>query len=592
MQTAKFDTLIRNGLIVDGTGGPKRYGDIGITDGRIVAVGRLADAEADEVIDAEGKIVAPGHVTAHAHHDAQLFWDPYCSNSGQHGVTTILNANCGFSIAPVRPADRERTMLMLSTTEQIPVEQQRSALPWDWETFPEFMERVRALPKGVNIMTYLPLNPLLVYVMGIDGAKSRRPTADEMAQMHRLINEAMDAGAVGISMSVMGMEGNSHVDFDGTAMPTDALHDDDVVEIARAVVERGEGIIQMLSQIQQYGNRPLSERVARMAKGSGARVIHNAFIPHDALPDASYDDRAWIDGLREEGLDITAGALINRGWVEAGVRELDTSAGQMAAVRELTACRTDEDMLRLFSDPDFVKRYSAEYDALTNVSGSASVGGQIVIDVGGVPELEQFLGQSLDEIAQQTGKSPIATLCDLAVRTNLKVQFKSGIWAAADPSQLQHLLASAGIASGVSDGGAHTKAFANGHYATEMLIWLVREEKCYSIEEMHHQLSLKVARSILLEDRGAILPGFWADLLIYDLDELYYDRTRYNIVHDMPNGDWRRDANAGGYSRILVNGITTFANDATTGATPGQVVRVTSDLGEGEIAPARVLEPA
>mgnify|MGYP001022704925 CR=1 FL=1 len=165
-------------------------------------------------------IVAPGHVTQHAHYDAQVFWDPYCSNSGENGVTTILNANCGFSIAPVRPKDRERTMLMLSTTEQVPVEQQRT-LAWDWETFPQFLERLRRLPKGVNVMSFLPLNPLLVYVMGIDAAKSRRPTAAEIAEMRALIHEAMDHGAAGISMSVMGFEGNSHLDFDGSPMPTD-----------------------------------------------------------------------------------------------------------------------------------------------------------------------------------------------------------------------------------------------------------------------------------------------------------------------------------------------------------------------------------
>jgi N-acyl-D-aspartate/D-glutamate deacylase len=149
-------------------------------------------------------------VTQHSHYDVALFWDPYCSNSGENGVTTVVNANCGFGVAPVRPRDIERTMQMLETTEQIPVAHQRSALPWDWESFPEYLARVERLRKGVNVLTYLPLNPLLVYVMGIDAAKTRRPTAAEMAEMHRLINEAMDAGAIGISMSAMGIEADAH----------------------------------------------------------------------------------------------------------------------------------------------------------------------------------------------------------------------------------------------------------------------------------------------------------------------------------------------------------------------------------------------
>src|SRR5579871_3541238 len=175
-----FDTIIGGGRIVDGTGSPAYYADVGITDGRIAAIGNLARARASRRIDARGRIVAPGHVNQHSHYDVALFWDPYCSNAGENGVTTVVNANCGFSVAPVRSRDIECTMQMLETTEQIPVSHQRAALPWDWESFPEYLDRVRQLRKGVNVLTYLPLNPLLVYVMGVEAAKTRRPTAAEM----------------------------------------------------------------------------------------------------------------------------------------------------------------------------------------------------------------------------------------------------------------------------------------------------------------------------------------------------------------------------------------------------------------------------
>ena len=176
-------------------------------------------------------------------------------------------------------------MRMLSTTEQIPVAHQRAALPWDWETFPEYLARVEQLPKGVNILSYLPLNPLLVYVMGLEAAKTRRPTAEEMAEMHRLINEAMDAGAVGISMSAMGADGNSHLDCDGTPMPTDVADHETILEIGRAVAARGEGLIQLLSHVIVYGDRTLSERMAEMARGSGARVFHHSFLTSDMMPE-------------------------------------------------------------------------------------------------------------------------------------------------------------------------------------------------------------------------------------------------------------------------------------------------------------------
>jgi N-acyl-D-amino-acid deacylase len=181
----RFDTIITGGRIIDGTGAPSFHADIGIRDGRIAHVGNLAGARADSVIDAAGKIVAPGHVNQHSHYDVALFWDPYCSNAGENGVTTVVNANCGFGIAPVRAADRERAMAMMETTEQIPVAHQRAALPWDWETFPQFLARLDAMPKGVNVATYLPLNLVLIWVMGIDAAKTRAPTRRNCARSTR-----------------------------------------------------------------------------------------------------------------------------------------------------------------------------------------------------------------------------------------------------------------------------------------------------------------------------------------------------------------------------------------------------------------------
>lgn len=568
----RFDTLIRNGRIVDGTGAAPSKGDIGIIGGRIAAVGALAGAQAGEVIDASGRIVAPGHITQHAHYDAAVFWSPHCMDSGEHGVTSILNANCGFSIAPVRTADRERTMLMLSTTEQIPVEQQRLALPWSWETFPEYVEVLRSLPKSVNVMTYIPLNPLMIYVMGVDAAKTRRPTREEIEEMHRLINEGMDAGAVGLSMSVMGVDGNSHVDFDGSPMPTDAMHDDDVVEICRALVDRGEGIIQMLAKIFHYGNPGLTEKVARAAKGSGVRVIHNIFLAIDGMEDMITQDLEWLDGLRAEGLDVAAATLLHAGWVEAGIRDLDTAAGQLWGVRKIIGCQSDDQIRELLRDPEFVRKFDEDYRANGPGNGAGGLEGQIIIDLGDEKELQPYLGRTLAEIAQETGQSVVAVLCDLALRSNLELQLKSLPYSSTDGRLGARLLAHPAVSAGVSDGGAHTKAFSSGCYATDLIIRMVREQKVMTIEEMHYQLSYKVAQTLNLQDRGALLPGFWADIIIYDLDALYLDRSRHKVVNDMPGGDWRRLVDSGGYSRVLVNGVTTFVDGEETTAVPGQLI--------------------
>ncbi len=564
-----FDTLIKGGFVVDGTGAPGRYADVGITGGKIAAIGNLAGVDASEVIDAKGKIVAPGHITQHTHYDAALFWDPYCSNSGENGVTTVLNANCGFGFAPVRSADKDRVMGMMETTEQIPVAHQKAGMPWDWESFPEFLDRVKALPKGINVMTYLPVNPLMIYVMGVDAAKTRPPTKVELAEMHRLINEAMDAGALGISMSAMGALGNSHVDIDGSSMPTDAADPQTLLDIAQAVVDRGEGVIQILTQIAIFGMKDTTARMAELAKGTAVRVIHNVFLTSDLLPTMVDDDLAWLNSLRANGCDVTAGAQINRGWVEAGIRELDAAGGQLSAIREIVNCNSDDEVLALIAQPDFVARFEEQYASTGPSNGAAGIEGQIVISVGDSDEHAGCLGKTMAELGAAQGVSAIAAMLDLGVKTKLGLQMKSGLIGSTDTTQIMKLINHAGVIAGGSDGGAHTKSFGMGHYPTDLLIWLVREEGVMTLEAMHFQLSLKVARSMELYDRGALIPGFWADVLIYDLNDLYFDMDRYEIVHDMPGGDWRRKGKAGGYDKIMVNGIVTHERGEPTGAVPG-----------------------
>jgi N-acyl-D-amino-acid deacylase len=572
-----FDTIIKGGRVVDGTGSPAFYADVGIKDGRIAAVGALGTDIAAQVIDAKNKIVAPGHVSQHSHYDVALFWDPYCSNSGENGVTTVVNANCGFGVAPVRPRDIERTMQMLETTEQIPVSHQRAALPWDWESFPEYLARVKKLPKGVNVLSYLPINPLLVYVMGIDAAKTRRPTPAEMSKIHQLINEAMDAGALGISMSAMGEAGNSHVDFDGTPMPSDVLEHDVILDICAALVERGEGVIQLLSHLVVYGDRSLTERVLELAKGSGVSVVHNAFMTSDLMPDMMQHDLAWLDAQRAKGYDVTANALMNRGWIEAGMRQLDVSCGMLTGIRKITACNSDDEVLALIAEPNYQRDFVQEYAAKGPTNGANGLEGQIVLNVGEDPSLARHVGRTLGNIAGEEGRNVVEVMLDLARRSKLSLQLRSPQISSTDPRQALRMLSHGAIVVGGSDGGAHTKSFGMGHVATDLLIWLARESKLATLEEMHFHLGLKPARAVRLKDRGALLQGFWADILIYDLDSLHFDTQRYEIVHDMPNGDWRRKGRAGGYDYILVNGVVTHHQDLPTRATPGQFVAVCSD---------------
>src|SRR5262252_5310080 len=189
---ARFDRVIRGGMIVDGSRLPRFRGDIGIKDGLIAEIGQIGAGEADETIDAGGLIVAPGFVDLHTHYDAQLFWDPYCSISSWHGVTSIVIGNCGFGFAPVKSELRERSMLSMTRNEAIPFASMKAGMPWDWVTYPEFLDSVDRHPKAMNILPFIPLSPLLVWVMGLDDAKTgRRFTEKEEQEVRRLVNQAM-----------------------------------------------------------------------------------------------------------------------------------------------------------------------------------------------------------------------------------------------------------------------------------------------------------------------------------------------------------------------------------------------------------------
>ncbi len=197
---AEFDTLIKGGMVIDGSRSPRYRGDIAIKDGVIAEIGHIEAHRATKVLDADGMIVAPGFVDLHTHYDAQVFWDPYCSISSWHGITTVVIGNCGFGFAPVAPEARERSMLSMTRVEAIPLASMQAGMPWDWETFPEYMDSVERTPKAMNIVPYVPISPILISVLGLEDAKAGRlPTDAEHAEMCRLLNESMDAGACGWS---------------------------------------------------------------------------------------------------------------------------------------------------------------------------------------------------------------------------------------------------------------------------------------------------------------------------------------------------------------------------------------------------------
>ena len=575
---AEYDLIIRGGTVVDGTRLPRFLADVGIKDGRVRKIGRIRNATAGRTLDATGCVVAPGFVDLHTHYDAQIHWDPYCTISGWHGVTSLVLGNCGFGFAPVKPADRERSMMMMTRTEQIPYESMKEGMKWRWETFPEWLENLERLPKGVNIVSYVPVSPLMVYVMGMEAAKSRPATPAERKEMQRLLNEAMDAGACGFSIQRLGAH-SLQADFDGTPMPTDCMADEDVLALAEVLRDRDEGFIQIT---QAQGGDPIHEGddirsrdrafLEKLAEVAQRPILHNAIAVLDDVPNFHTSELDWVHACNERGLRIYGQGANVRTWFSFSLEHWNLYDSSPAWNHATQGNR--EDKLQKLSDPAIREQMRAEYKMLLSIGSGSIPENLTVATTPGHPELEKYVGRKISDIAKEDGKHPNDAMLDLAVAGDLKVVFRTGAATSYDAEKVGPLMNDPYMIAGVSDGGAHTKFFTGGSYTTDFLTWLVRDTGKVSLEEAHYHLSYLPAQAAGFVDRGFLREGAPADVVVYDLKTL--KRTpewEFETVHDFPANEWRRIQRSEGYRWTIVNGEITFEDGKCTGAMPGQLLR-------------------
>ena len=565
---ARYDTVIKNGLIVDGTRAPRYRGDLGIKDGRVAAVGRLSEQDAENVLDAGGCVVAPGVVDQHTHYEAQVFWDPHCTISGWHGVTTVVTGNCGFGFAPVRPEQRDRAMLTMTRVEAIPLASMQAGMPWDWTTFPEFLESINRTPKGVNVMCLVPLGPLLVWVMGLEEAKSgRNPTEEEMAELKRLLHEAMDAGACGWSAQRVPPEAGraSHRDFDGTAMPTDYMSDETALAFAEVLGERNAGFIEMSMMTGDVKHDAAHHEA--LATVSGRPVLYNVVVPQDQHPNRHRGALKWLEKCRQAGIPVYGQAVTTAVHYMMTLEDWNLF-DESDAWAEATTGTIAEKLVKL-ADPE---RRQALIDE-TKIIEAGVISGSIanlVIFKAEKPDLKQYVDKTVGEVAAEQGKHPVDAMLDLAVADDLKTSFyvepvNNSLELLAEVANYPYAL------FGVSDGGAHTKFLTAGRYPTEMICRLVRDNDIISLEEVHYRLSALPAYCAGLTDRGTLTQGAAADVIIYNLDELGVEPGE--IARDLPGDEWRRVQRATGYRYVLVNGEITFVDGEPTDTRPGRLLR-------------------
>ncbi len=569
---ADYDLVIKQGTIIDGLRTPRFVGDIGIQDGRIARIGSIPAGDGERVIDAQGLIVAPGVVDLHTHYDAQVFWDPYCTISAWHGVTSVVIGNCGFGLAPVAPEARDRAMLTLSRNEAISLESMQEGLPrpWPWESFPEFLDAVEATPKGVNMLSYVGLAPVMTYVMGLEAAKNRPATSDEKTEMAAILDDAMAAGACGWSTQWSG-ENGVQLDYDGTPMVTDTMAEEDLYIFAEVLGKRGEGFIQLTGDggKGKAEARRVQERIAEI---SGRPVIYNVLAlgvdQHGQATGDHNEVMQWMDDANARGRRIFGQAVtvpLGYQFTMEDWNLFDTSP----IWREATVGTLTEKAAKL-RDPERRQAMREEYDAGQH-RGAPFAGTIAQLTVEGVneQELDRFEGLTVAEIAEQESKHVVDAMLDV-VGDRLDTTFVTP-WQPIDMKEMKRVANSPFALPGTSDGGAHTKFLTLGTYPTYYLATLVRDNEIMDLEQAHWRLSAYPALAAGFRDRGWLREGAPADIIVYDLDRL--EVLPRETVHDMPAGSWRRIQRSAGYEWVLVNGEVTFANGECTSATPGKLLR-------------------
>jgi N-acyl-D-aspartate/D-glutamate deacylase len=450
-------------------------------------------------------------------------------------------------------------MLSMTAVEAIPTETLRAGLPWDWVTFPEYLDSIERTPLAVNVLPYLPLNPLLVWVLGIDAAKAgKRPTDDENREMARLLDEAMDVGACGWSAQCLGRPGEAdgrfpQGDFDGTPMPTDIMWPETRRALAQVLGERNSGFM-------QASGIPDAE-VEELVEISGRPFIWQAVVANGLT--MYYKNRLeWLRRCRERGLPVYGQAMTVDAPIHftlANDAILDRSP--LARVHGANGVGAK---LAVLADPAFRAELCSFQSTVFNTFPDMR------LHRAASERFAGFAGMRLGEIAAKVGGTAVDVLCDASIDDRLEAVFETQQFQAS-PEALKELVDDPFLIPGLSDGGAHLSFLTSGCYGTEYLARFVRDEAITTLEQAHWRLSGLPAHCAGFRDRGTIREGAAADLIVYDHDHLGYGDTEF--VHDLPAGQMRTISRATGYRYTLVNGEITIEDDRQTDVMAGSLLR-------------------
>jgi N-acyl-D-aspartate/D-glutamate deacylase len=567
---ADYDLVIRGGEIHDGHGGAAITGDVAVKDDRIVAVGRVAGAGAEE-IDAKGKVVTPGFIDIHTHYDGQATWEHRMAPSSNHGVTSVVMGNCGVGFAPCRPDQHEMLIELMEGVEDIPEVVMAEGLPWNWETFPEYLNALSQRRLDIDVAAQLPHSAVRIYVMGERGARLEPPTTEELKHMQRLTAEAVRAGALGVSTS----RNMFHRSKAGSLAPSLHSEEDELQALAAGLRDADAGVFQIIPDV-------LGE--ADVEFGLMRRLAHTAQRPlsFSLVQMPTGNPETWRNYLRhleranQEGLQIKAQVFPRPVGVLFG---LDLSFHPFSlhpSFKPLLGLPLAE-KVKAMRDPTLRAQLLAEHPEDTNpVSVKTANSFRFAYEMGDPPNYEPDPSEMIQHQAALRGLTPHEYVYDLLLKDEGRaILFQPGSnYRDGDLAAVREMAAHQHTVLGLGDGGAHYGMICDASFPTSFLQNWVRDAKSAEkvpLEQAIKALTSEPAAAVGLRDRGRLAAGYKADINLIDIDKLRLHAP--HVAYDLPAGGRRLRQGADGYEMTLKGGQITYREGQHTGALPGRLVR-------------------
>ena len=561
----QYDLVIRDGTVIDGSGLPRYRADVGVVRGKVARIGRIRDS-AKEVIDAYGHVVAPGFVDGHTHMDAQIAWDPLGTGACWHGITRVVMGNCGFTLAACGESEKHLVIRNLERAEDISAEAMDAGIDWTWETYPEYLDALERLPKGINYSGYVGHSALRTYAMG-ERAFSEAATEDDMTIMRRELRDSLRAGAIGFTTS----RTRNHQTPDGHPVASRIANWDEVRALVGVMGEMDAGIFEIAGEDtgrDPERQRDYLERLRDLAVETGRPVTWGMFSSRRA-PDFW---RPYFDLL-----DETAEAG-GRMFAQVHSRALNVLLSfktrlpfdRLPVWKELRALPLDQQKAQLL-DP--AKRQQLVDAASKPDSGQRAVGAEVRRpDYDWLFALENVDGphRSISEIARERHLDPVEAILELALEKDLDLFLMQPIANEIEEHVLEMMLHPRSVVT-FSDSGAHVSQIMDSSLQTHVFSYWVRKKQALTLEEAVRMVTFEPASSWGFADRGLLREGFAADIVIFDPERIAPQIPE--VRHDLPAGARRLVQKASGIAATIVNGEVLLRDGEHTGAFPGQLLR-------------------